>query len=563
LNPLKRLSVNTFLVAGLLLFCLTVYLGSMISQRNLVFDDAFITYRYARNLANGAGITWNPNEAPVEGYTNFLLVILLAPLIKLGADPLLATRLFSLLATAGICLLLYRLARDEDGASKNSALLIVTTFLLVTNTDFLISLGLETVLYTAALFGSFFLGAGYLQTDNPKLGYLLGFSAFAAFLLRPEAVFLVAAWMIVTGIAVWKKGFSLNSLFAALTPVGLSFFLPLLVYLLWKYLYFGDILPNPFYLKASTAQLYSPLGVSSIGEFITRYSLLIGLALLSFFTPEGASRPGRWLAALFSLFCLVFYLRVDTLMDKGGRFLYPVAIFLVYLAIPILARVYHTLLLQTQRWSLKVPLLLTAFILVFNPNSVPQALTDFSAIFHNNPGRGQSPLMLKEYQVALALSQYPRIKTLRIAFGDAGVIPYFSQALSLDDVGLNDRFIATHTDLGELTDYYFAQQPDLAMLTSDQDHAWMNNGHGHLGNFAKWSRDKRWDGYSYVGTLRTEGYYDIQLFVRNDLENFTEFKTYLQTRVVDGVYTPFPLPIGSYKPDKNTQPVWNPLSTSN
>jgi hypothetical protein len=127
-------------------------------------------------------------------------------------------------------------------------------------------------------------------------------------------------------------------------------------------------------------------------------------------------------------------------------------------------------------------------------------------------------------------------------------------------VGLNDRFIATHTDLGELTDYYFGQKPDLAMLTSTQDLTWTNNGHGHLGNFAKWSKDPRWNGYSYVGTVRTDGYYDIQLFVRNELEIAPEFKAYLRAQVIDGVYDPFPLPIGTYKPDKNAQPVWVSVS---
>ena len=41
-------------------------------------DDAFISFRYARNLVEGAGLVWNPGEPPVEGYSNFLWVLLLA-----------------------------------------------------------------------------------------------------------------------------------------------------------------------------------------------------------------------------------------------------------------------------------------------------------------------------------------------------------------------------------------------------------------------------------------------------------------------------------------------------
>ena len=50
-----------------------LFLSSIILERNLLFDDSFISYRYAANLADGHGITWNVGEKPVEGYTNFLL----------------------------------------------------------------------------------------------------------------------------------------------------------------------------------------------------------------------------------------------------------------------------------------------------------------------------------------------------------------------------------------------------------------------------------------------------------------------------------------------------------
>ncbi|MBM4014210.1 MAG: hypothetical protein FJ293_04500, partial [Planctomycetes bacterium] len=42
-------------------------------------DDMMITLRYARNLAAGAGLVWNPGEQ-VEGITNLLWALLLAPL---------------------------------------------------------------------------------------------------------------------------------------------------------------------------------------------------------------------------------------------------------------------------------------------------------------------------------------------------------------------------------------------------------------------------------------------------------------------------------------------------
>ena len=47
-------------------------------QRRLVLtDDAFISFRYVRNLLEGNGLVFNPGEY-VEGYTNFLWILELA-----------------------------------------------------------------------------------------------------------------------------------------------------------------------------------------------------------------------------------------------------------------------------------------------------------------------------------------------------------------------------------------------------------------------------------------------------------------------------------------------------
>ena len=44
----------------------------------VLFDDAMISMRYARNLANGDGLVWNPGGERVEGYTNPLWVVFMA-----------------------------------------------------------------------------------------------------------------------------------------------------------------------------------------------------------------------------------------------------------------------------------------------------------------------------------------------------------------------------------------------------------------------------------------------------------------------------------------------------
>ncbi|MBE7560362.1 hypothetical protein HS125_16035 [bacterium] len=52
-------------------------------------DDAFISFRYAENLAAGRGLVFNPGER-VEGYSNLLWVLILAGANRLGL-PTIAT----------------------------------------------------------------------------------------------------------------------------------------------------------------------------------------------------------------------------------------------------------------------------------------------------------------------------------------------------------------------------------------------------------------------------------------------------------------------------------------
>src|SRR5438046_1501989 len=53
---------------------------------HVMYDDAFITYRYAENLARGLGLVYNPGER-VEGYSNFLWTLMMAVVVKLGGRP--------------------------------------------------------------------------------------------------------------------------------------------------------------------------------------------------------------------------------------------------------------------------------------------------------------------------------------------------------------------------------------------------------------------------------------------------------------------------------------------
>src|SRR5688572_26967624 len=73
------------LVAGTLVHALYGYAHEDLSGHAAGSDDAYISYRYARNLAAGSGLTFNPGER-VEGYSNLLYVLVLAPVFLFARD---------------------------------------------------------------------------------------------------------------------------------------------------------------------------------------------------------------------------------------------------------------------------------------------------------------------------------------------------------------------------------------------------------------------------------------------------------------------------------------------
>ena len=68
-------------------------------------EDAYIGYRYAENFANGYGLTFN-NGDYVEGYSNFLFIILLSLSYKIGISTTLASKSIGVVSSLIVLLIL-------------------------------------------------------------------------------------------------------------------------------------------------------------------------------------------------------------------------------------------------------------------------------------------------------------------------------------------------------------------------------------------------------------------------------------------------------------------------
>jgi hypothetical protein len=85
--------------------------------------DAFITFRYALNFATGKRIVFNPGER-VEGYPNFLFLVLLAALKRFGgADIFTAARVVGVAVSVATIIVTYRLARRLTSGDRHGGLI--------------------------------------------------------------------------------------------------------------------------------------------------------------------------------------------------------------------------------------------------------------------------------------------------------------------------------------------------------------------------------------------------------------------------------------------------------
>ncbi len=233
-----------------------------------VCDDIFITFRYVDNFLQGKGIVYNAGER-VEGYTHFLWFVMLSffRLFKLELSSI--SIFLGILSYAGTIIIFFLISRKID--FKNKYILPFTALALSVNYDFAVwaTGGLETMFYTFLISLVFYIYYFSEIKESKKLLFTSLLLVLAC-MTRPDAVifYLYANFLIL----LWKV-FTHNTfkeLIKKLIYFNLPFVIFLLPYLIWKIIYYGDIVPNTYYVK-SAGESYLSQGLFYIWLFFNSY----------------------------------------------------------------------------------------------------------------------------------------------------------------------------------------------------------------------------------------------------------------------------------------------------
>ncbi len=381
-----------------------------------VDEDAYISFRYAENLAEGQGLVYNPGVHD-EGYSNLLWVLLLSFGALLGLSVPVLAPILGVIAGVVLLWLLWRLAQrlipDKKWLSLATPAMLAVMFPLAAWAGS----GLETSLFALLLFAAVFTHLRAEKSRFPWTGLWLGLAA----LTRPEGAAYVVVFLVHWGYCHWRKektGSDWRDLAIALGLV--------LGQLLFRQLYYGLWLPLPAYVKTggTLPQMIDGAGYVFFWAWL-RPPLILAIASI-WSVIKGWKRPA------VVLLVLVIAAQVAFIVYAGGdylgyyRFLVPVLAMIVLLA----SLGFKELLSKTtKKWfsGIVYGFVGLFIILSLTVNIVP-TLNRLNAPHHVRHNRYK--LMAGEW-----LGEVLPPGTT-IACGSAGALPYASGLPNLDIAGL-------------------------------------------------------------------------------------------------------------------------------
>ena len=477
------------ILVSLLLAALRMY---EFTSQDFAIDDAWISFRIARNWLEAGTLTFDLTQPPVEGMTNFLWTVLsalwIAPLRDV--DPLFAAR-----AVGGLChlgtvglsaRLAARLAASQGGGERTAALVTGGLLALSGSLAFHALAGMETSFYTLLFVLALDRG---LEARSGRAGPAVACGVFLGLLgmTRPEGV--LVGLLFLGLMALWPE--TRRNLWRAALPFvcligGLELFR------LWTY---GALVPNTYQAKPPSPvdgwkyfREFALYGLGVVGPLATvpalrRSAFARGVAVVALVLAAGTVwSGGDW-------------------MPGYRRF----SVTMVGLAVLVGAGV------ALARGAWRVPSLVAAAAVLAGHLWASLNLWDAGLY----PTRAMVSL-------ALAANATPGVKT--VALTDIGRFGYYYSGSIFDLVGLTDAHIARQAGRHMAKEwdeaYFLSRKPDLLIVnsTSDITRPDTRELRVHWVEVGPLQTLQRHGGYRLVTSLDLEGNKYLVVLAREDLE---------------------------------------------
>ena len=445
---MTRRSSQDFGIAFLLLLTCLLFAHYFVDFSIPPFEDAAMLMRYALHLAEGHGIVWNIGEAPVDGATDFLFMLVVALFTRAGVSVEFATRSLSFAAHIATVLLIYITLRRVYASGIYSAVLS-SLYLAVGPGLFFVAAYFGTPFFTLAVCATWIAALRLTRKPDSRARALM-FSLLSLIigLIRPEGVFL-AGFMLLALIVLLGLKKSQAVILSFLLVYGLCGG----IYFLWRWQYFGYPLPNPFYKKGGG--LLYPKSLETSIKYVRRLCLPFLLAFVPGILMKSTFR--KTLAFLIPIVGFTgLWILLSNEMNFGGRFQYSVLPIVLLSWYPLLQEYPHKFTqLQGMQSNGKIRLIAIPILSLLFVGLLHYQYKRSSRITYHKDGR---------YDMAVMLSDYHK-KEYTIATTEAGLLPLYSRWRAIDTWGLNDQWITHNKGITE--EYLLENAPQLIVWHED------------------------------------------------------------------------------------------------
>jgi hypothetical protein len=440
---------------GLALVALALFARLLPGPRTI--DDAFITFRYARNLLAGNGFVFNPAEA-VLGTTTPLYTLLMAGMGALfggvQADFSTISLVTNAVADAVTCLLLWEIGKRLK-LPRPGFLAGLLWAVAAYSVTFAIG-GLETSVYVLLLTGA----AWAFLAEKRKLTALFG---ALALLTRPDALILlgplVLSRLIQMGLALRRK--PQPSPLPTYLLEMVVFLLPVLAWYGYAWLTFGSPFPHSVTAKLVAYRLDEN---SALIRLIQHYAtpfmhhnlvgaavgVGLGLVFCPFLYALGARLAWKsigWFSLPLTLYAWLYLVTFAIPNPLIFRWYLTPPLPLYFLFLLAGLEVLLERLLKTQRDGWRPRLALGLLLLL----TLIPLLSEWRLKLDHGPARPAPEMAFNKlellYRQAAELIAPQMDENTLLAAGDVGVLGYYTPARILDTVGLNSPVSTTYYPL--------------------------------------------------------------------------------------------------------------------